>query len=640
MINDFPVTYDYDPTTQQQFDRRLKPELNTPVYEFIAPTEYMVRPPQPPAYLFLLDVTYAAVSSGMLATAVRTIRESLDQLPDTEGRTRIGIMTFDGSLHFYSLSQGEAKMLIVADVDEVFLPSDERDLLVGLAENRAAIENLLNNIPGYYSNTQATNSALGSAISASVKLMGGIGGKVVILQSSVPSVGEGTIKPRDDSRTWGTSNESSLLKSQSTFYKIQATEASRVQICFDLFLCPGNVSMDIATIGTLARYSGGKTFFYPGFNAGKAEDAVKFASDLSTFLSKEVCFESVIRIRASQGLSVNSYYGNFFLRASDLLALPNTNPDHSYTAQILLEDVLPSRVACFQTAVLYTSCHGERRIRVINAAYPVSEIPEEIFDGVDVGAMTDLLSKMAIEKVLNGSLEEARDALSNKVIEISKCVKNLYKLGNSGQLMLPESIRLLPLLLSGLLKTVAFRSGNVTSPDLRSCTLSLMKTMSIPETLDLVYPFFFGIHSLEPAAGLPDETTGKIVLPARLPLSSEKLERHGLFVLHDGQTSMLWVGSQIHPDLCSLIFGQSFAELESGKITLPVLDNPWSQRLSNILSKRQSMHAYPPVTILVKEDADAALKFSFLFHLIEDRSPDSQPSYPQWLNHIREKAYA
>lgn len=64
LINDFPTTYDYDPQTQQRFDRATKVELHSPVYEFIAPQEYMVRPPQAPAYVFLLDVTYAAVSSG------------------------------------------------------------------------------------------------------------------------------------------------------------------------------------------------------------------------------------------------------------------------------------------------------------------------------------------------------------------------------------------------------------------------------------------------------------------------------------------------------------------------------------------------------------------------------------------------
>ena len=396
-INDFPVTYDYDPNTQQQFDRRNKAELNSPVYEYIAPVEYMNRPPQAPSYLFLIDVTHCAVQSGMVATATRTIMDTLDQLPNSEGRTRVGIITYDSALHFYNFANGEPRMLIVADTSDVFLPSDERDLLVNLNECRSHLEALLEAIPGYFSHSNNNQSAMGSAIQAAVKLIGNVGGKVVILQASSPTVGEGAIKPRDDPKTYGTSAESALLRPSSTFYKLQATECSRpeVQVCFDMFLCPGlGVSLDLATIGNISKYTGGKIFYYSNFNAGRSEDAIKLASDLSSFLSKEVRFEAVIRIRASQGLTVNSYYGNFFLRSSDLLSLPNVNLDHSYTAQIILDDTLMAPLACFQTAVLHTTCHGERRIRVINAAYPITDVPEDLYDGVDQGAFMDLLTKM------------------------------------------------------------------------------------------------------------------------------------------------------------------------------------------------------------------------------------------------------
>lgn len=61
-----PTNFDYDSVTQEHIDRRTKAELVSPVYEFIAPVEYMLRPPQPPAYLFLIDVTFAAVNSGTI----------------------------------------------------------------------------------------------------------------------------------------------------------------------------------------------------------------------------------------------------------------------------------------------------------------------------------------------------------------------------------------------------------------------------------------------------------------------------------------------------------------------------------------------------------------------------------------------
>lgn len=59
-----PANFDYDPQTQRMVDRSTRPELRSMVYEFIAPMEYMVRAPQPPSIVFLLDVTLGALNSG------------------------------------------------------------------------------------------------------------------------------------------------------------------------------------------------------------------------------------------------------------------------------------------------------------------------------------------------------------------------------------------------------------------------------------------------------------------------------------------------------------------------------------------------------------------------------------------------
>lgn len=47
-------------------DTDLRPELTRGSVEFVAPTEYMVRPPMPPLYFFLIDVSITAVRCGML----------------------------------------------------------------------------------------------------------------------------------------------------------------------------------------------------------------------------------------------------------------------------------------------------------------------------------------------------------------------------------------------------------------------------------------------------------------------------------------------------------------------------------------------------------------------------------------------
>lgn len=61
-----PDNFDYDPTSKGRTDRTSKPELTNMAYEFLAPMEYMTRSPQPPSFVFLIDVSFAAVTSGTL----------------------------------------------------------------------------------------------------------------------------------------------------------------------------------------------------------------------------------------------------------------------------------------------------------------------------------------------------------------------------------------------------------------------------------------------------------------------------------------------------------------------------------------------------------------------------------------------
>lgn len=124
-INDVPAPY-FCPTDEagNRTDAGSRPELSCGSVEIIAPVEYMVRPPQPPVYVFVIDVSYAAVSSGVLATSAAAIRSCLDRLPGGE-RTQVGFITFDTAVHFYSIkpNQKTAQMLVVPDIADLFMPA-------------------------------------------------------------------------------------------------------------------------------------------------------------------------------------------------------------------------------------------------------------------------------------------------------------------------------------------------------------------------------------------------------------------------------------------------------------------------------------------------------------------------------------
>lgn len=70
----------------------------------------------------------------------------------------------------------------------------------------------------------------------------------MVLSASLPSVGEGALKNREDSKILGTSKESSLLQAASPFYKTFAIECSRAHVSVDMFLL-SSAYQDVATLG-------------------------------------------------------------------------------------------------------------------------------------------------------------------------------------------------------------------------------------------------------------------------------------------------------------------------------------------------------------------------------------------------------
>lgn len=69
------------------------------------------------------------------------------------------------------------------------------------------------------------------------------------------------------------------------------------------------------------------------------------------------------------GLSIHTFHGNFFVRSTDLLSLPNVNPDAGYAVQMSVEESLTDmQVVSFQSALLYTSSKGKiyRQFSCIN----------------------------------------------------------------------------------------------------------------------------------------------------------------------------------------------------------------------------------------------------------------------------------
>ena len=460
LTNEVPQAFDWDAAAQKQVDRWQRCELNYAVCEFMAPQEYLVRAPQPLVYLFCFDVSFASVTSGLLATAARCILESLDRIPNADRRTRLGFIAVDSSLHYFAVPRDggpvtDTSMLVVSDLEEPFLPTPA-DLLVNLSECRENIESFLGKLQEMFQNNQNGGSCMGAALRSAHKLISPVGGKVVVLTATLPNLSHGKLEMREDKKILGTSKENGLLQTSNSFYKSFAVECSKNQVSVDMFLFSSQYQ-DVASLSNLPRFTGGQTYFYPGWNAARGEDAIKFAKEFSDYLSSEIALEAVLRVRATTGLRMNAFYGNFFNRSSDLCAFPAFPRDQAYVVEVAIDESMTKGVVCLQAAVLHTTCNGERRIRVMTVALPTTQTLADVYASADQGAITAYYTHKAVERALGGGLEAARDQLQTKCIEIMQTYRKELAGGSlgGGGLQFPANLRCLPVLFLGLIKNVS-----------------------------------------------------------------------------------------------------------------------------------------------------------------------------------------
>ena len=629
-------------------DKDARPELSQAMVEYVAPSEYMVRPPQPPSYFFVIDVSVTSVRSGVLKSVARAIAESLDALPGSS-RTQVGFLTFDDSVHYYNLKSGlgSPQMLVVADLPELFVPAPD-DLLVNLEESRDVVDAFLDSLPSMFEKTTAERSCLGPALKAAFTVTKHIGGKMSVFQSVLPTLGDGALVPRENMSLMGTHDEVKLLRPGTTWYKDTAVEFSRAQISVDMFLFP-RAYVDAASLSELCKVTAGTLHTYPGFR--HEADGPRLESELGRALTLHTAFEAVMRIRCTRGMRISNFYGNFFVRGTDLLALPNCTSDSVFGFDLVHDEPhVTSSVVTVQCALLYTSSEGERRIRVMTQAIPTSSSVSEVVGSVDAGTVTTLLAKQALDIGIKSNLDNARNKLQQACVDLVRAGKEGDKPrtvsgyaapppmpgqqphggggAESEMKPIPENLTSFPLYVLALVKNVAFRGGTDIHPDERVHAMQRLAGMGVPESINFVCPRMFSLHDMDPGVGLPsnadsDEVAGhdNITLPRSVRLTVDSLTSNGIFLLDNGLDMFLWVGRSSDPAILNSLFGTNSLEgVNMSEIKLQTSGNDFASRLNGVVSALREDDTPQDLVakVTIVGEGDHGLESRFFWHLIED----------------------
>lgn len=234
-----------------------------------------------------------------------------------------------------------------------------------------------------------------------------------------------------------------------------------------------------------------------------------------------------------------------------------------------------------QVALLYTSCSGQRRLRIINLALKTCTTTADLFRSCDMDATVLFFAKQAIFKLLDNTPKLVRDNMISRCAQILAAYrKHCAQPAAPGQLILPECLKLLPLYTAGMLKDDALFGGSDMTCDDRSFVMHYVMCMDLPSSVSYFYPRLIPIHNVDP------EGTG---IPRQTRCTVEMLADNGAFILENGVYMFIWLGLSLAPEFTQAVFGVPMAQqVDTERVGLPVFETPLSKRVRDIVDQIQA----------------------------------------------------
>jgi len=616
-------------------DHNERPELCRGVVEFVAPPEYQARPPRPPPIVCLVESSYAAVAGGIFHAVITAIGAILPSLPP---HTEFAIVTFDDGVHFFNVKpDGVVQHMSVPDNTEVCLPRPPSQLLMRLGDSLPQADQLLKALPALATTSQRADTALGSALQACYLLLEETGGRLLFFQHVLPVLGPMKLQQRDDVRLYGTDKERSLFAPLDSSWEDLGKKMASKHISVSSFHFVSQSFVDVASCAVLSRMTGGQLYLYQHC-VPEQRDAwgSKLEVELGRNMRRSFGYEGVMRFRCSKGLCVDQYLMGMARPGEMEVDVPGMDADYAFAVTLKhdekLEDNSPAYVQC---ALLYTTAAGERRVRVLTLGLMTTSVMSSLFRHADLDALLNVTLRQSIALSAKQNMHQVREWVVNNTIKMLYTYRKMCAqpaTTAAGQLILPESFKLLPLYALSLTKSGVLRAGTDVRADERSALMAHAGRMPVTSSVAFVYPRLFSLRGLDESVGALD-ADGSPQLPATLPLSVDQLVSDGAFLIEDSCSLYIYLGRSVAPDLLQSLFGISTLEgIDCSRLRIKPLDNDVSIRANRLVDavRAQRPHTFQTVRVVAPKDP---LEARVLSMLTEDRAQTSM-NYVEFLCHV------
>ncbi|CAL8241863.1 unnamed protein product [Merluccius merluccius] len=633
-VNEVPAFYfQHLDHMGRRMDFYERPELSLGSYEFTATLDYCKnnKPASPPAYIFMIDVSFTNIKSGLVRLVCDELKTLLDKLPREDGTecsaVKVGFVTYNKILHFYNVKSALAQpqMMVVSDTAEMFLPLLD-GFLVSYPESRAVIHNLLDQIPDMFADTNESETVFAPVIQAGVEALKAAecSGKLFIFHSSIPTAeAPGKLKNRDDKKLVNTDKEKTLFHPVKGVYEQLSKECVAQGCSVDLFLFPSQY-LDMATMGHVPGHTGGSVYKYSNFQV--ETDGEHFLRDLRKDVEKPIGFDAIMRVRTSTGFRATDFFGAIYMNNTTDVEMAAVDCDKAVTVELKHDDTLSEETGAFiQCALLYTTVGGQRRLRIHNLSLNCSLQLLELFKSCETDSLINFFAKTAYRAILNQPLKSVREILVNQTAHMLACYrKNCSSPSAASQLILPDTMKVFPVYMNSLMKTSPLVGSTELSTDERAHQRLAVMAMGVEDTQRLLYPHLIPLHNME--------VDGSEV-PAPLRCSEERLSEGGVFLLENGHSLFLWLGQACPPDIIQGLFNlPSLAHLQPNLSTLPDLDNPLSRKVRSIINSLQEQRPNSMKLHIVRHKDKQEMLFRQF--LVEDKGLYGGASYMDFLCYV------
>lgn len=233
------------------------------------------------------------------------------------------------------------------------------------------------------------------------------------------------------------------------------------------------------------------------------------------------------------------------------LELATIDESKAFVTEIKHDDSLKDPAALIQTAVLYTSITGQRRLRILNMCLSVTADYNQIYRLADPDSLTTFMLKQGVQLNRDKGNAEMREALASRCSQFLATYREKCSEGAPlGQLILPESLKLMPLYVNSIMKNDAISGGSEMTVDDKVWQMELIRGIRTEDAMPLIYPRVMPVSDLE----IQDVEELK-ELPKPVRASVEFLDNTKAYVIDNGVVLFVWIGSNVPQQWIQDVFG-------------------------------------------------------------------------------------